>query len=63
MDVETPSHLFSYQNVNQSESRPVVLFHTKPLYNPYKLALKLGFHTTHENISLTLHLHLKISYP
>jgi hypothetical protein len=63
MDVETPNHLFRYQNVNQSEIRPVARLHTALLYSLYKLSLELGFHTKHENISLTLHLHLKIPYP
>jgi hypothetical protein len=57
MDVETPNHLFRYQNVNQSEIRPVKRLHTGLLYSLYKISLELRFHTKHENISLTLHLH------
>lgn len=63
MDVETPFHLFRYQNVNQSEIRPVARLHTTLLYILYKLSLELDFHTKHENISLTLHLHSKFPYP
>lgn len=39
MDVETPSHLFRYQSVNQSEIRPVERLHTVLLYSLYKLSL------------------------